>query len=142
MFQTRRNRTHHKLAGGQASRGGSQPGPVPCGGQSPGGSSALSLEAAIRVGQGKEWGQQTRKGMEEVRSSGLQRWLCSLSFQPGQLQTNRVRATVAPLPMTSAPGRAPKIPAASKASAEAFLQLSEEEEETEGEGEEDPSGLK
>lgn len=79
---------------------------------------------------------------EEVRSSGLQRWLCSLSFQPGQLQTNRVRATVAPLPMTSAPGRAPKIPAASKASAEAFLQLSEEEEETEGEGEEDPSGLK
>lgn len=46
---------------------------------------------------------------------------------------------MAPLPMTSAPGRAPKIPAASKASTEAFLQLSEEEE-TEGEEEEDPSG--
>lgn len=42
--------------------------------------------------------------------------------------------------MTSAPGRAPKIPAANKASAEAFLQLSDEEEETDGEGEEDPSG--
>lgn len=47
---------------------------------------------------------------------------------------------MAPLPMTSAPGRAPKIPEASKASAEAFLQLSEEE--TEGEEEENPSGFK
>ncbi|XP_028372178.1 meiosis 1 arrest protein isoform X2 [Phyllostomus discolor] len=54
----------------------------------------------------------------------------------GQLQTNRVRATVAPLPMTSAPGRAPKVPAASKASSEAIFQLSEEEEEEE----EYPSG--
>ncbi|XP_036986743.2 meiosis 1 arrest protein isoform X3 [Artibeus jamaicensis] len=49
----------------------------------------------------------------------------------GQLQTNRVRATVAPLPMTSAPSRAPKMPAASKASSEAIFQLSEEEEEEE-----------
>ncbi|XP_008145621.3 meiosis 1 arrest protein isoform X1 [Eptesicus fuscus] len=69
-------------------------------------------------------------------------WESRALRKPGQLQTNRVRATVAPLPMTSAPGRAPKIPVASKASAEALLQLSEEEEETEGEGEEDPSGLK
>nr|KAF6329028.1 meiosis 1 associated protein [Pipistrellus kuhlii] len=67
-------------------------------------------------------------------------WESRALRKPGQLQTNRVRATVAPLPMTSAPGRAPKIPAASKASAEAFLQLSEEE--TEGEEEENPSGLK
>ncbi|EPQ09711.1 hypothetical protein D623_10005188 [Myotis brandtii] len=65
-------------------------------------------------------------------------WESRALRKPGQLQTNRVRATVAPLPMTSASGRAPKIPAASKASTEAFLQLSEEEE-TEGE-EEDPSG--
>ncbi|XP_070285654.1 meiosis 1 arrest protein isoform X1 [Myotis yumanensis] len=65
-------------------------------------------------------------------------WESRALRKPGQLQTNRVRATVAPLRMTSAPGRAPKIPAASKASTEAFLQLSEEEE-TEGE-EEDPSG--
>ncbi|XP_066123575.1 meiosis 1 arrest protein [Saccopteryx bilineata] len=54
----------------------------------------------------------------------------------GQLQTNRVRATVAPLPMTPALGRAPKMPAASKASSETF-QLSMEEEEEE----EYPSGL-
>ncbi|XP_021564487.1 meiosis 1 arrest protein [Carlito syrichta] len=39
----------------------------------------------------------------------------------GQLQTNRARATVAPLPMAPAPGRAPKMPAASKASSEDFF---------------------
>uniref|UniRef100_A0A8D2D6Z1 Meiosis 1 associated protein n=1 Tax=Sciurus vulgaris TaxID=55149 RepID=A0A8D2D6Z1_SCIVU len=39
----------------------------------------------------------------------------------GQSQTNRVRATVLPLPMTPAPSRAPKLPAASKASSEAFF---------------------
>ncbi|XP_053445997.1 meiosis 1 arrest protein [Nycticebus coucang] len=44
----------------------------------------------------------------------------------GQLQTNRVRATVAPLPMTSAPGRAPKMPAASKAFSEDFFLPSEQ----------------
>lgn len=38
---------------------------------------------------------------------------------------------MAPLPMTSAPGRVPKMPAASKASSEAIFQLSEEEEEEE-----------
>uniref|UniRef100_A0A8C0I1J1 Meiosis 1 associated protein n=1 Tax=Balaenoptera musculus TaxID=9771 RepID=A0A8C0I1J1_BALMU len=51
----------------------------------------------------------------------------------GPLQINRVRATVAPLPMTPAPGRAPKMPAASKASSDVFFQPSMEEEE-------DPSG--
>ncbi|XP_077885092.1 meiosis 1 arrest protein isoform X2 [Ictidomys tridecemlineatus] len=43
----------------------------------------------------------------------------------GQLQTNRVRATVLPLPMTPALSTAPKLPAASKASSEAFLRPSE-----------------
>ncbi|XP_047599876.1 meiosis 1 arrest protein isoform X3 [Lutra lutra] len=45
----------------------------------------------------------------------------------GQLQTNRVRATVAPLPMTPTPGRAPQMPAASKSSSEAFFWPSKEE---------------
>ncbi|KAF6104617.1 meiosis 1 associated protein [Phyllostomus discolor] len=63
-------------------------------------------------------------------------WESRALRKAGQLQTNRVRATVAPLPMTSAPGRAPKVPAASKASSEAIFQLSEEEEEEE----EYPSG--
>uniref|UniRef100_A0A8C3YLK3 Meiosis 1 associated protein n=1 Tax=Catagonus wagneri TaxID=51154 RepID=A0A8C3YLK3_9CETA len=53
----------------------------------------------------------------------------------GQLQTNRVRATVAPLPMTPAAGGAPKMPAARKPSPEVFFQPSLEEE-----GEEDLSG--
>lgn len=45
---------------------------------------------------------------------------------------------MAPLPMTTALGRAPKVPATSKASSEALLQFSKEEEEDE---EEDyPSG--
>ncbi|XP_046288142.1 meiosis 1 arrest protein isoform X3 [Marmota monax] len=43
----------------------------------------------------------------------------------GQLQTNRVRATVLPLPMTPALSTAPKLPAASKASSEAFFRPSE-----------------
>ncbi|EHB01704.1 hypothetical protein GW7_02861 [Heterocephalus glaber] len=47
----------------------------------------------------------------------------------GQLPTNRVRATVVPLPVTPAPGRAPKMPAASKSSSEDFFLLSEPEEE-------------
>ncbi|KAB0380126.1 hypothetical protein FD755_007910, partial [Muntiacus reevesi] len=55
------------------------------------------------------------------------------------LQINRVRATVAPLPMTPAPGRASKMPAASKASSEVFFQPSMEEEEEEAD-EEYPSG--
>ncbi|XP_045405882.1 meiosis 1 arrest protein isoform X5 [Lemur catta] len=46
----------------------------------------------------------------------------------GQLQTNRVRATVAPLPLIPAQGRAPKMPAASKPSSEAFFLPSEQEE--------------
>ncbi|XP_004634189.1 meiosis 1 arrest protein [Octodon degus] len=46
----------------------------------------------------------------------------------GQLPTNRVRAVV-PLPVTPAPGRAPKMPAASKSSSEDFFLLSEPEEE-------------
>ncbi|ELK18414.1 hypothetical protein PAL_GLEAN10008546 [Pteropus alecto] len=49
----------------------------------------------------------------------------------GQLQMNRVRATVAPLPITPAPSRAPKMRATSKASSEAFFQPSREEEEVE-----------
>ncbi|XP_012382941.2 meiosis 1 arrest protein [Dasypus novemcinctus] len=51
--------------------------------------------------------------------------------KPGQLQANRVRATVAPLPVTPAPGRALKTQAARKASAEAFSLPSSEEEEEE-----------
>ncbi|XP_006872508.1 PREDICTED: meiosis 1 arrest protein [Chrysochloris asiatica] len=47
------------------------------------------------------------------------------------LQANRIRATVAPLPMILAPGRAPKLPAAQKSSSEAFLLPSNEEEEEE-----------
>nr|BAC85295.1 unnamed protein product [Homo sapiens] len=43
----------------------------------------------------------------------------------GQLQTNRARATVAPLPMTPVPGRASKMPAASKSSSDAFFLPSE-----------------
>ncbi|XP_040849575.1 meiosis 1 arrest protein isoform X1 [Ochotona curzoniae] len=49
----------------------------------------------------------------------------------GQLQTHRVRATVAPLPVTVTTGRAPKKPATSKASSEAIILSSEEEEEEE-----------
>ncbi|XP_054449579.1 meiosis 1 arrest protein isoform X2 [Pteronotus mesoamericanus] len=64
-------------------------------------------------------------------------WESRALRKAAQLQTNRVRATVAPLPMTPAPGRAPsRAPATSKASSEAFFQLSEEEEEEE----EYPSG--
>ncbi|XP_072793548.1 meiosis 1 arrest protein isoform X3 [Vicugna pacos] len=62
-----------------------------------------------------------------------------LRKQAGQLQINRVRARVTPLPMTPAPGRAPKMPAASKASSGVFFPPSAEEEE-EMEEEECPSG--
>ncbi|XP_051692857.2 meiosis 1 arrest protein isoform X3 [Oryctolagus cuniculus] len=56
----------------------------------------------------------------------------------GQLHTHRARATVAPLPMTPATRRAPKTPAASKASSEAFILSSEEEEEGEKEAHSGP----
>ncbi|XP_062065702.1 meiosis 1 arrest protein [Lepus europaeus] len=56
----------------------------------------------------------------------------------GQLQTHRARATVAPLPMTPATRRAPKTPAASKASSEVFILSSEEEEEGEKEAHSGP----
>ncbi|OBS57971.1 hypothetical protein A6R68_10905, partial [Neotoma lepida] len=46
----------------------------------------------------------------------------------GQLQTNRVRATVVPLPVAPAPGRAPKMSTASKASSGTFLPSDSEEE--------------
>lgn len=59
--------------------------------------------------------------------------------KPGQLQTNRVRATVAPLPVTPAPNRVPKMSATSKASTEVLFQPSREKEEEEEEGY--PSGL-
>ncbi|XP_005662495.1 meiosis 1 arrest protein isoform X2 [Sus scrofa] len=49
----------------------------------------------------------------------------------GQLQTSRVRATVAPLPVTPAPGRAPRMPVARKISPEVFFQPSLEEEDKE-----------
>nr|XP_031323214.1 meiosis 1 arrest protein isoform X1 [Camelus dromedarius] len=68
-------------------------------------------------------------------SRGLRKHPC----KAGQLQINRVRARVAPLPMTPAPGRAPKMPAASKASSGVFFPPSTEEEE-EMEEEECPSG--
>ncbi|XP_037663241.1 meiosis 1 arrest protein isoform X3 [Choloepus didactylus] len=56
-------------------------------------------------------------------------WESRAMRKAGQLQTNRVRATVAPLPMTPAPGRARKMPAAQKASTETFSLPSSEEEE-------------
>nr|XP_015107342.1 meiosis 1 arrest protein isoform X1 [Vicugna pacos] len=68
-------------------------------------------------------------------SRGLRKHPC----KAGQLQINRVRARVTPLPMTPAPGRAPKMPAASKASSGVFFPPSAEEEE-EMEEEECPSG--
>ncbi|XP_008575143.1 PREDICTED: meiosis 1 arrest protein isoform X1 [Galeopterus variegatus] len=52
-------------------------------------------------------------------------WESRALRKAGQLQTNRVRATVAPLLMTPAPGRAPKMPAASKPSSEAAFLPSE-----------------
>uniref|UniRef100_A0A9L0K0Z2 Meiosis 1 associated protein n=1 Tax=Equus asinus TaxID=9793 RepID=A0A9L0K0Z2_EQUAS len=55
-------------------------------------------------------------------------WESRALRKAGQLQMNRVRATVAPLTMTPAPGKAHKMLAASKASSEAFFQLSMEEE--------------
>ncbi|XP_004691424.1 PREDICTED: meiosis 1 arrest protein [Condylura cristata] len=58
-------------------------------------------------------------------------WESRVPRKAGQLPTNRVRATVAPLPVTLATGRAPKRPAASKISSETFFQPSEEEEEEE-----------
>ncbi|XP_049640983.1 meiosis 1 arrest protein [Suncus etruscus] len=48
-----------------------------------------------------------------------------------QMPTNRVRATVAPLPMIPAMRRTPKMPDASRASSEAFSSPLEEEEEEE-----------
>ncbi|KAM7239087.1 hypothetical protein CapIbe_010607 [Capra ibex] len=61
-------------------------------------------------------------------------------YKAEPLQINRVRATVAPLHMTPAPGRAPKMPAASKASSEVFFQPPMEEKEEEEAEEEYPSG--
>ncbi|KAL2774103.1 meiosis 1 arrest protein isoform 3 [Daubentonia madagascariensis] len=54
-------------------------------------------------------------------------WQSRALRKAGQLQTNRVRATVAPLPMTPAPGRAHKMPAANKTPSEAFFLPSEQE---------------
>ncbi|XP_073098256.1 meiosis 1 arrest protein isoform X1 [Manis javanica] len=66
-------------------------------------------------------------------------WESRTLRKPGQLQTNRVRATVAPLPVTPAPNRVPKMSATSKASTEVLFQPSREKEEEEEEGY--PSGL-
>uniref|UniRef100_H0WHT4 Meiosis 1 associated protein n=1 Tax=Otolemur garnettii TaxID=30611 RepID=H0WHT4_OTOGA len=60
------------------------------------------------------------KPQQRLHPSWESRAQRKLSLQGGQLQTNRVRATVTPLPMTSAPGRATKMPAASKAFSEDF----------------------
>ncbi|KAL4694402.1 hypothetical protein H8959_013667 [Pygathrix nigripes] len=59
-------------------------------------------------------------------------WESRAPRKTGQLQTNRARATVAPLPITPVPGRASKMPAVSKSSSDAFFLPSE--------WEEDPSG--
>ncbi|XP_039096072.1 meiosis 1 arrest protein [Hyaena hyaena] len=64
------------------------------------------------------------------------RWESRALRKAGQLQTNRVRATVAPLPMTPTSGRAPKLPAASKPSSEAFFWPAREREVEEQEEEE------
>uniref|UniRef100_F7I0R3 Meiosis 1 associated protein n=1 Tax=Callithrix jacchus TaxID=9483 RepID=F7I0R3_CALJA len=59
-------------------------------------------------------------------------WESRALRKTGQLQTNRARATVAPLPVTPVPGRASKMPAAGKSSSDTFFLPSE--------WEEDPSG--
>lgn len=89
--------------------------------------------------QGVRTGDPAGNGIGNQDLSSLHRKLFLLSLQAEPLQINRVRATVAPLPMTPAPGRASKMPAASKASSEVFLQPSMEEEEEEAD-EEYPSG--
>lgn len=71
---------------------------------------------------GRELGQELGNCLVFIEISG-----CSL--QGGQLQTNRVRATVVPLPVAPAPRRALKMTAASKASSAAFLPPDLEEEE-------------
>lgn len=103
-------------------------------------STALGLEAVThRTHEGVRTEGPAGNGTEDRERSGLHRKLFLLSLQAGPLQTNRVRATVAPLPMIPAPGRAPKMPAASKASSDVFFQPSMEEEEEEAD-EEYPSG--
>ncbi|XP_064233916.1 meiosis 1 arrest protein isoform X1 [Aotus nancymaae] len=59
-------------------------------------------------------------------------WESRAPRKTGQLQTNRARATVAPLPVTPVPGRASKMPAASKSSSDTFFLPSEWEEEPSG----------
>ncbi|XP_007950850.1 meiosis 1 arrest protein [Orycteropus afer afer] len=71
------------------------------------------------------------KPQGQVQSSRESQALRKHPYKAGQLQANRVRATVAPLPMTPVPVRAPKMPAAQKASSEDFLLPSNEEEEEE-----------
>lgn len=73
---------------------------------------------------GREPGQELGSRLLFIEISG-----CSL--QGGQLQTNRVRAAVVPLPVAPAPRRALKMTAASKASSAAFLPSDSEEEEEE-----------
>ncbi|ELW63993.1 hypothetical protein TREES_T100006707 [Tupaia chinensis] len=55
-------------------------------------------------------------------------WESRARRKAGQLQTHRVRATVAPLPMTSVPGKTHKMPAASKTSLEDLFLPSEQQE--------------
>lgn len=108
---------------------------------SPGDSTALGLEAVTQgMEHMKELRQEAQQGTGEIRNCGLGfREVCLLSLQAGQFQTNRVRATVAPLPMTPTPGRAPQMPAARESSSEAFFWPSREEAREEKE-EEYPSG--
>ncbi|XP_030886894.1 meiosis 1 arrest protein-like [Leptonychotes weddellii] len=67
------------------------------------------------------------KPQDRLHPSWESRALRKRPCKAGQLQTNRVRATVAPLPMTPTPGRALQMPAASKSSSEAFFWPSKEE---------------
>ncbi|XP_055974897.1 meiosis 1 arrest protein [Sorex fumeus] len=60
-------------------------------------------------------------------------WESKTQRKTKQLPMNRVRATVAPLPVIPATGRTPKKSAASRASSEAFSRPLEEEEEEEQE---------
>lgn len=85
----------------------------------------------------KESGQEAQQGTGQVIRNHV--WASEkslLSLQAGQLQTNRVQATVAPLPMTPTSGRDPKLPAASKPSSEAFFWPAREGEVEEQEEEE------
>lgn len=79
---------------------------------------------------GKELGPESdRERRQELRNCLVFIENSGCSLQGGQLQTNRARATVVPLPVAPAPGRALKKSTASKASSGTFELPSDSEEE-------------